>query len=148
MNSCSNKGYFRVEWPGKDQQASQPKGYVYIIFESEKQVKSLLQACNQSDYNSSSGSIPSTISSTSGKYYFKISSKRIKAKEVEVIPWVIADSNYVKAPSQKLDPTLTVFVGALHGKLTAEGLAKVMNDLFEGVVYAGEWGFGKIIVLL
>lgn len=29
----------RVEWPGKDQAASQPKGYVYIIFESEKQVR-------------------------------------------------------------------------------------------------------------
>uniref|UniRef100_A0A336M2K5 CSON007073 protein n=1 Tax=Culicoides sonorensis TaxID=179676 RepID=A0A336M2K5_CULSO len=131
-------GPIRVEWPGKEQQASQPKGYVYIIFESEKQVKALLHACNQSDYNSSTGSINSDNSfSTSGKYYFKLSSKRIKAKDVEVIPWVIADSTYVKSPSQKLDPTKTVFVGALHGKLTAEGLAKVMNDLFDGVVYAG-----------
>jgi hypothetical protein len=32
-------GMIRVEWPGKDQAASQPKGYVYIIFESEKQVR-------------------------------------------------------------------------------------------------------------
>lgn len=40
--------------------------------------------------------------------------------------------------SQKLDPTKTVFVGALHGKLTADGLAKIMNDLFDGVVYAGK----------
>jgi cytoplasmic polyadenylation element-binding protein len=31
-------GMIRVEWPGNDQAASQPKGYVYIIFESEKQV--------------------------------------------------------------------------------------------------------------
>lgn len=31
-------GPIRVEWPGKEQQAVQPKGYVYIIFESEKQV--------------------------------------------------------------------------------------------------------------
>lgn len=36
-----------------------------------------------------------------------------------------------------MDPTKTVFVGALHGKLTADGLAKIMNDLFDGVVYAG-----------
>lgn len=72
-----------------------------------------------------------------GNYYFKISSKRIKSKEVEVIPWIIGDSNCVKLPSQKLDPTKTVFVGALHGKLTAEGLAVIMHDLFEGVVYAG-----------
>jgi cytoplasmic polyadenylation element-binding protein len=32
-------GQIRIEWPGKDQTTSQPKGYVYIIFESEKQVQ-------------------------------------------------------------------------------------------------------------
>lgn len=58
---------------------------------------------------------------------------------MEVIPWIIADSNYVIPTSQKLDPNKTVFVGALHGKLTADGLAKIMNDLFDGVVYAGEF---------
>jgi cytoplasmic polyadenylation element-binding protein len=31
----------------------------------------------------------------------------------------------------------TVFVGALHGMLNAEGLAHIFNDLFGGVVYAG-----------
>ena len=36
-----------------------------------------------------------------------------------------------------MDPLNTVFVGALHGMLTAEGLAHIMNKLFEGVVYAG-----------
>ena len=56
-----------------------------------------------------------------------------------MIPWIIADSNYVIPTSQKLDPNKTVFVGALHGKLTADGLAKIMNDLFDGVVYAGEF---------
>jgi cytoplasmic polyadenylation element-binding protein len=30
-----------------------------------------------------------------------------------------------------------VFVGGLHGKLTAESLAKIMDDLFEGVSYVG-----------
>lgn len=124
-------GNIKVEWPGKEQHACQPKGYVYVIFESEKQVRSLLTACNYQE-----GTDP-----TSGTYYFKISSKRIKSKDVEVIPWIIADSNYVKSTSQKLDPTKTVFVGALHGKLTAEGLAKIMNDLFEGVVYAGNFFF-------
>lgn len=141
-------GQIRIEWPGKEQNAAQPKGYVYVIFESEKQVKALLQACSIQDTFSgsssgeSTGSIPSLCSSTvsantSGNYYYKISSKRIKEKEVEVIPWIIGDSNYIKNTNQKLDSTKTVFVGALHGKLTAEALAKIMNDLFEGVVYAG-----------
>ncbi|XP_069961629.1 cytoplasmic polyadenylation element-binding protein isoform X1 [Bactrocera oleae] len=120
-------GQIRVEWPGKEQQAAQPKGYVYIIFESDKQVRALLSACVLQVDDSQSGGI----------YYFKISSRRIKAKDVEVIPWIIADSNFVKSTSQKLDPTKTVFVGALHGKLTAEGLAKIMDDLFDGVLYAG-----------
>lgn len=58
--------------------------------------------------------------------------------QVQVIPWALNDSNYTKSTSQKLDPSKTVFVGALHGMLNAEGLAKIMNDLFDGVVYAGE----------
>ncbi|KAK9882232.1 hypothetical protein WA026_019746 [Henosepilachna vigintioctopunctata] len=117
-------GPIRVEWPGKEKQASQPKGYVYIIFESEKNVRALLQACTNDHANS-------------GNWYFKISSKRMKAKEVQVIPWILNDANYTKSTSQKLDPSKTVFVGALHGMLNAEGLAKIMNDLFDGVVYAG-----------
>ncbi|XP_059219012.1 uncharacterized protein DDB_G0283357 isoform X2 [Stomoxys calcitrans] len=121
-------GQIKVEWPGKEQQAAQPKGYAYIIFESDKQVKALLSACAvQADDPQNGGGI----------FFFKISSRRIKAKDVEVIPWLIGDSNYVKSTSQKLDPTKTVFVGALHGKLNAEGLAQIMDDLFDGVLYAG-----------
>jgi cytoplasmic polyadenylation element-binding protein len=53
-----------------------------------------------------------------------------------VIPWALGDSNFARA-SQKLDPQKTVFVGALHGMINAEALANIMNDLFGGVVYAG-----------
>ncbi|XP_050085031.1 uncharacterized protein LOC126570934 [Anopheles aquasalis] len=173
-------GSIKVEWPGKEQQATQPKGYVYIIFESDKQVKALLQSCTFTTPGGGNGGMASnnygsnrtlnSASSTSSlnnyaticddssssqqqlvsmssmnklvaprgaRINFKISSKRIKSKDVEVIPWNIADSNYVKSASQKLDPAKTVFVGALHGQLTAEGLAKIMNDLFDGVVYVG-----------
>ncbi len=56
-----------------------------------------------------------------------------------MIPWVISDSNHVRFPSSRLDPQKTVFVGALHGMLTAEGLCNIFNDLFGGVVYAGEF---------
>jgi len=50
---------------------------------------------------------------------------------------VFHDTNFVRCPSQRLDNQKTVFVGALHGMLTAEGLAHVMNDLFGGVAYVG-----------
>ncbi|KAF0301883.1 Cytoplasmic polyadenylation element-binding protein 1-B [Amphibalanus amphitrite] len=117
-------GPIRVEWPGKDSSGNPPKGYVYVLFESEKHVKAMLEACTYDLGNS-------------GNCYFKISSRRMRSKEVQVIPWVIADSNYVRCPSQRLDSRMTVFVGALHGMLTAEALAHIMTDLFGGVVYAG-----------
>lgn len=117
-------GNIQVEWPGKESSANPPRGYVYILFEHEKQVKSLLSACSQ-DF------------SIGGNYYYKVSSRRIRQKDVQIIPWVISDSNYVRCPSYQLDPAKTVFVGALHGMLSAEGLANIMNDLFGGVVYSG-----------
>lgn len=127
IEAFSTFGPIKIQWPGKENRNNSypPKaGYVYVIFDSEKHVKSLLQSCTH-DFNNG------------GNWYFKISSRRMRSKEVQVIPWVIGDSNYVKCPSQRLDPSKTVFVGALHGMLNAEGLAHIMNDLFGGVIYAG-----------
>jgi cytoplasmic polyadenylation element-binding protein len=129
----SRFGNVRIEWPGKGTRAngfhptgnpSQRAGYLYVIFEGDKQVKNLLQHCTH-DF------------SHGGKWYFNISSRKMRCKEVQVIPWIVSDSNYVRCPSQRLDPSRTVFVGALHGMLTAEGLAHIMNDLFGGVFYVG-----------
>lgn len=124
-------GPLRVQWPGRDvrQQTGQTKaGYVYLIYESERYVKALLQACTQ-DFGA--GPHPE-------KYYYQLSSRRMRFKEVQVIPWVLADSNYIRInQSGRPDMHRTVFVGALHGMLTAEGLAKIMNDLFGNVAYVG-----------
>ncbi|XP_054858722.1 cytoplasmic polyadenylation element-binding protein 1 isoform X3 [Eublepharis macularius] len=122
-------GSLKVEWPGKDSKHPRcpPKGYAYLVFESEKSVRALLQNCSQ-DVLSSSGL---------SEYYFRMASRRMRCKEVQVIPWVLADSSFVRSPTQRLDPSKTVFVGALHGMLNAEALAGILNDLFGGVVYAG-----------
>uniref|UniRef100_UPI00358E7F84 cytoplasmic polyadenylation element-binding protein 1-like isoform X3 n=1 Tax=Myxine glutinosa TaxID=7769 RepID=UPI00358E7F84 len=127
-------GPVSVEWPGKEGKHPRfppkgmvPKGYVYLLFESETGVRALLQACTH-DLAGGDGS---------ADYFYTVSSRRMRSKEVQVIPWVQADSNFVRGPSERLEPGRTVFVGALHGMLTAGGLAAVLNDLFGGVVYAG-----------
>ena len=50
--------------------------------------------------------------------------------QVQIIPWVISDSNYVKCAAPRLDPQKTVFVGALHGMMTAQGLAMIFQVHF------------------
>jgi len=116
-------GQVRVEWPGRDA-SSPPRGYLYLVFEDDESVRELLTRCT---YDYSNG----------GSYYYKISSRRMRSKEVQIIPWVITDSNFVRCPSPRLDSQMTVFVGALHGMINAEGLAIIFNDLFDGVIYAG-----------
>lgn len=117
-------GSVRIEWPGKEGSCV-PKGYLYVIFDHERQVRHLLSTCTQ-DFGSGAGS-----------WYFKISSKRMRHKEVQVIPWAISDSTFVRCPSAYLDSSKTVFVGALHGMLSAEAVANIFQDLFKGVIYAG-----------
>merc|ERR1719494_768119 len=119
-------GALNIEWPGKDGKHSRhpPKGYVYLLFESEKSVKALLSNCTHDFTNG-------------GDWYYKISSRRMRCKEVQVIPWVLSDSNFVRTASQRLDSSRTVFVGGLHGMVNAEALCQIMNDLFDGVIYAG-----------
>jgi hypothetical protein len=64
-------GNVKVEWPGKDSKHTRhpPKGYVYLTFEMERSVKALLQSSIQGVCGS-------------GEYYYRVSSRRTKNKEV------------------------------------------------------------------
>ncbi|KAE8617416.1 hypothetical protein XENTR_v10009066 [Xenopus tropicalis] len=74
INTFRVFGALSVEWPGKDGKHPRcpPKGYVYLVFESEKSVRALLQACTQ-DLLSQDGL---------SEHYFKMSSRRMRCKEV------------------------------------------------------------------
>lgn len=135
VNDASLKAIFskfgpvQIQWPGREVRCSSRNtpskcGYVYIVFENQDCVQALLSECT---YDSRNG----------GQWFYTIPTKRMPLKDVQVIPWMLSDSNWVKNPSQRLDPNRTVFVGALHGMITAECLARIMNDLFKDVVYVG-----------
>ena len=74
-------GSIRIEWTGKGNFTSPPKGYLYTIFESESSATAFHSQCTH-DYSSSGGS-----------WYFRMSSRRMSSKEVQIIPRVHGDSN-------------------------------------------------------
>jgi cytoplasmic polyadenylation element-binding protein len=102
-------------------------GFAYVIYESEYSVRTLVGNCIE-DYQNGRDRV---------EYYFKISTRRVRNKEVQIIPWILADNNFALCTPKELDPKKTVFVGNLHGTMTARDLAHIMNELFGCVVYAG-----------
>jgi len=135
QNGGNKQGY-----GGQQQQQSQggnsdnssPKhrlspGFAYVIYDSEYSVRSLVGNCIE-DYQNGRDRV---------EYYFKISTRRVRNKEVQIIPWILADNNFALCAPKELDPKKTVFVGNLHGTMTARDLAYIMNELFGCVVYAG-----------
>lgn len=102
-------------------------GFAYVIYESEYSVRALVSNCIE-DYQNGRDRV---------EYFFKISTRRVRNKEVQIIPWILADNNFATCNLKDLDPKKTVFVGNLHGTMTARDLAHIMNELFGGVVYAG-----------
>ena len=87
-------------------------GYVYVIFDNERAVKFLLGSCVY-DFNHGNHS-----------FYYKVTSSRMRQKEVQVIPWQLANSNFVRNGCNLQMASNTVFVGSLHGMMTAEVRAR------------------------
>nr|VZI23891.1 unnamed protein product [Spirometra erinaceieuropaei] len=129
----SRFGNVSVLWPQREgytfcsahetaDRVSTPKGYCYLLFEHESCVCDLLSCCVRDP--------------VSGGDYYKLSGPKLKSKDVQVIPWVISDSQYTPNASLRTDSGNTVFVGALHGMITAEALARIMSSLFGEVTFA------------
>ncbi|CAI2306366.1 unnamed protein product [Caenorhabditis sp. 36 PRJEB53466] len=146
-DSFGEFGSCAVEWPGQEARyrsgqsgmssngntRNQSKfagqaatGYVYMIFEDERAVAALLHECSQEIGGA-------------GEWYFKIRAQRSKSTEirqVQIIPWVTSDSLFCDDESileTGIEPKRTVFVGALHGMMTAQVLHAIMEDCFGSV---------------
>lgn len=56
--------------------------------------------------------------------------------QVQIIPWVITDASYIFNLDVPVEPKKTVFVGALHGMITAQ-----VNCLTKPAMIAGRIGY-------
>ena len=71
-------GNIRIEWPGKDS-SSIPKGYLYVIFEHDKQVRSLLSGTkslitmlSNGYYNNNNNNKPDFLRTEPRKWFFDL----------------------------------------------------------------------------
>ena len=71
-------GNIRIEWPGKDS-SSIPKGYLYVIFEHDKQVRSLLSGTkslitmlSNGYYNNKNNKKPEFLRTEPRKWFFDL----------------------------------------------------------------------------
>ncbi|MES1904278.1 MAG: Cytoplasmic polyadenylation element-binding protein 1 [Paramarteilia canceri] len=113
-------------------------GYFYLIFENGEKVAEALEKCCKN-----------VVSKNNAERYFfeikvknsKISSesepeRRPTTKKIQFIPFKISDSEWINYSYTNIENMMenTIFVGALHGQLTANLLAKIMQDLFGEVL--------------
>ncbi|CAF1024168.1 unnamed protein product [Rotaria sp. Silwood1] len=122
-------GIFEIQWPklhGLHKEQHRENGFFHIVFHNAKSVCSLLDNCSRQ-----------TNSMACSDYFIHFETATGSRKTVEVIPWNIGDNNYALRPPQQLDSKKTIFVGNLHGTMTARYLWRLMEDLFGGAVYAG-----------
>jgi hypothetical protein len=96
-----------------------------LIFETEKCVRQLLLSCHYA------------VNRGHHTWHYAVSSISRPVQEVQVIPWRPDDANYVRNGCLISSfRTNTVVVRNLHSILTAKSLAKVLDEVCEGVVAA------------
>lgn len=112
-----------IEWPeSRPNSRNTPKGYLYIIFSTNENVRNLLYACDL------------VIEGGCETFNFNIIYKK-KHKQLQVIPWQTSDSKFAFCePLEAHKSKFTVFIGALHGRLHAKAIAFIFNKMFGDVI--------------
>ncbi|XP_022701678.1 cytoplasmic polyadenylation element-binding protein 3-like isoform X1 [Varroa jacobsoni] len=121
LEAFQSFGVERIEWYPRAE-----KGFAYAIFRRESRLRMLLNVCSRD---------------AQGRYYFKVGTLRpYRERQVQLIPWLVDDSDQTQLVAQGARPEVneqTVFVGALHGEMTAKDLAIVMQKCFGVVLSVG-----------
>ena len=89
-------------------------GHLYLEFKHETSVHYLLADCKKDN----------------GNHFYKVPSEEKPFKEVQVIQWVLSEAEKLYLPVSLDNYPCTVYVGALHGMMTAQLLGYVMSDIF------------------
>ncbi|PAA80187.1 hypothetical protein BOX15_Mlig009704g2 [Macrostomum lignano] len=110
--------------------SNQIYGYCHIVLKDGKYVKRLLSRC-QKNVDNPDDSIMMIVQSY--EYFYELQLSNVK-KNVQIIPWCINDSHYTHQMNSGGEKHV-VFVGALHGIMTAEFLGRVMSDLFGNIEF-------------
>lgn len=119
-------GNFIVQWPTRDSASSSTvriKGYLYLIFDNKDSVKNLIEQIKESGAESNGGSVT---------FNYRIKCNR--NKHVQIVPWLISDNYWEERVYDYDERMWTIFVGGLHGKLYAQALFTIFNNLFKNVI--------------
>ena len=120
----SRYGDFKVEWPNNfNSKRNTTKSFLYLIFESLTSIDGLLADCSKEQHG---GSVT---------YNYEFARDKISSKPFQVIPWIVSDNVAVYKQQIRLNNKLTVFVGALHGRVYAQALGRIFEELFQDVAY-------------
>jgi cytoplasmic polyadenylation element-binding protein len=68
-------------------------------------------------------------------YNYEFARDKFSSKPFQVIPWIVSDNVAIYKQQARLSNKLTVFVGALHGRLYAQALGRIFEELFHDVAY-------------
>ena len=115
----------KIEWPSNSVNSrSTPKGYLYIIFNNHSSICDLLGDCKVERHGGCE------------EFNYYVPYKRFMSKPIQIIPWRISDSQcFYCDPAELQNNRMTVFVGALHGRLYAEAIGSIFEEVFHNVVY-------------
>ncbi|XP_065201468.1 cytoplasmic polyadenylation element-binding protein 2-like [Planococcus citri] len=123
-DTFSRFGDLVVDWPYKEDTNSiiPPKGFAFLLFEHNASVDALMQFCEKR---------------TDG-YYIRLSSAKIKNKNIQVRPWKLSGADHVFITDlSDLDERNTIFLGGVPRTVSAKELGLMLTRIFGNVSYVG-----------